>query len=338
MFGTREDDVGRLRVVWATVVAHDPIAERGAVIYLPAHTAVEIPGRGLQGLSDAYSSGGASLLLVSVENLLNMSIDHYLGLSQADARLIFKSTGPMSVDVPAEVRVPAGPNRARLIFTQGLQRLPAASLVSLLYVIGLGGDDAELASRHLAFWDALFESFQSDPAALQDAIERADGAVADSDARPAEIGRLFASLTAVRHEERMLGVLPVTQVGAGGEELYEVDDAEAARFLASLVGEVARPEDESRVQILNGNGVPGIGERVGQRLVGHGFRVVLSANARRLNYETTLIIAYESTPEALAEAERARELLGVGQVQVAAQSQGIVNLTVVIGRDFLRKD
>jgi hypothetical protein len=31
-----------------------------------------------------------------------------------------------------------------------------------------------------------------------------------------------------------------------------------------------------------------------------------------------------------------RELLGLGEIQVSPQTQGIVELTVVVGRDFLR--
>jgi hypothetical protein len=87
---------------------------------------------------------------------------------------------------------------------------------------------------------------------------------------------------------------------------------------------------------LNGNGVPGIGQEVSERLIGAGFRVVLTGNARRLNYRKTLVITYDSSPEGQALAERARDLIGVGEVQVSAQQQGIVDLTIVIGKDFLR--
>jgi polyisoprenyl-teichoic acid--peptidoglycan teichoic acid transferase len=90
-----------------------------------------------------------------------------------------------------------------------------------------------------------------------------------------------------------------------------------------------------RVQILNGNGAPGIGEQVASELVGEGFRVVLSGNADRLDYAETLIVIYESTPEAQESAERVRDLLGVGEVQVSVQPQGIVDLTIVVGKDFI---
>ncbi len=69
-----------------------------------------------------------------------------------------------------------------------------------------------------------------------------------------------------------------------------------------------------------------------------GFEVVLSGNARRLNYDKTLIITYDPSAEGLEIARRVRELLGVGEVQVSSQPQGIVNLTVLVGKDFLRRE
>jgi hypothetical protein len=64
--------------------------------------------------------------------------------------------------------------------------------------------------------------------------------------------------------------------------------------------------------------------------------VILSGNARNLDYETTLIVTYDDSPDGIALAERARDLLGLGEVQVSGQQQGIVDLTIVIGKDFLR--
>jgi hypothetical protein len=62
---------------------------------------------------------------------------------------------------------------------------------------------------------------------------------------------------------------------------------------------------------------------------------VLSGNADRLDYADTRIVIYESTPEAQESAGRVRDLLGVGEVQVSLQPQGIVDLTIVVGEDFI---
>ena len=110
-----------------------------------------------------------------------------------------------------------------------------------------------------------------------------------------------------------------------------------AEFIANTVGGANELGTAARVQVLNGNGVPGIGQEVAQRLVGEGFRVILSGNSRNLNTRQTRIVSYDESVAGLRTAERAQRLLGVGEVQISSQGQGIVDLTIVVGRDFLRK-
>ena len=331
--GTRETGGS---ATWLTLIAYDTDKRSGAVVYIPAHSAVEVPGRGLQGVGDSLASGGMPLLLVSTENLLGIGLDRYIELSDRDARTLFEATGPISVDVPEEVRVSAGKDRARLIFDAGLQRLDASFLVELLYTRGLDADDVELGSRHIALWDGLFKAFAEDPENLAAAVRAASGALVESDAEAGEHAQLLSALAALEPGSRTLTTLPVQQVSVGGSELYSVDSEAVAALMGDLLSGVTAPTQAIKVQVLNGNGVPGIGQDVAERLIGAGFRVVLTGNARRLNYQKTLVITYDSSPAGQALAERARKLIGVGEVQVSTQQQGIVDLTIVIGKDFLR--
>ena len=335
LFGTREDAGAAGAAIWMTLISYDAEEEKASVVYIPPHTAVEVPGRGLQGVGEAYGSGGIPLLLVATENLLGVSVDRYLELSDKDARVFFEGLGPLTVDVPAEVRVPAGRDQARLIFVDGPQELTPELMVRLLYTVGLEGDDVELGSRHLAFWDAVFDAYD-DRDEIAQVVERAGAALGESDASLGDHAKFFGAIAELRTEELTLTALPVRPISAGDSELYATDEDELAEFVATTIGAGRDRPAEVRVQVLNGNGVPGIGQQVADRLVGEGFRVILSGNARRLNYRETLVIAYDSSNAGVALAERARELLGVGEVQVSAQQQGIVDLTIVVGKDFLR--
>jgi hypothetical protein len=282
------------------------------------------------------SSGGTPLLLLSAETLLGVPIDNYVELSNTDARLLFNATGPLSVEVPDQVRVSAGPNKAKLIFDEGLQRLPSSFLVQLLYTVGLDADDVDLGARHSAFWSALFAQFEDEPEELATAVETAGGALGESDAEAEEVAALLEKLAGLPPPDRTLSTLPVTPVSVGGSELFETDTDEVVAFMRDTLGIESTAAQQARVQILNGNGEPGIGKEVAELLVGHGFRVVLTGNAPRLDYRKSLIVTYDSGPVGTALAEQARELLGVGKVQVSAQAQGIVDLTIVVGKDFLR--
>ena len=337
LFGTsRPDDGEPPEMKWLTLLLLDEARKRGAVLYIPAHTAAEVPGRGLLPLTDAYASGRAGLLGVSVENMLDLEIDRTAELSDEEAEKLFDAAGALTVEVPVEVRVGEG-DGARLLLPAGVQDLSSGGLVNLLYVVGLDSDDAELGSRHLAFWQAFLASLADDAAAREEALRTVEGLpVSGSSAE--SLGESLGSLAALPPLERDLIVLPVEQAGTGSQDLFEMDVEATQETLGSLV-EGSFGEDEANgVQVLNGNGEPGVGAEVGEKLVRGGFRVVLSGNAPRLDYSKTLVITYDRTAAGLALAEEARDLLGVGQVQVAGQQQGIVDLTVVVGKDYLRQE
>ncbi len=336
MFGTKEKRGGEAGgAVWLALLYVNEAEQSGGVIYIPAHTATEIPGRGLQPIGDALATGGLPLLLVTTENLLGVQIDRYIELSDRDAEVFFEQTGPIDIDVPQEVRVPAGPDQARLLFAEGPQTLDATYLMRYLYTFGLDADDMELGVRHVTFWDAFWTHFTGQAASLGGAIEGAAPALSETDASIEQHVEFFEELASFESHDRQIAPLPVTQMSVGNNELYQVSPTELAVFIEDTVGTDPEQPHETRVQILNGNGVPGIGQEVAHRLIGKGFRVILSGNATRLNYKETLIVTYDSSPEGLALAEKARELLGVGEVQVSIQEQGIVDLTIVVGKDFL---
>jgi hypothetical protein len=224
-----------------------------------------------------------------------------------------------------------------VIFGEGLQVLPPERLQALLYTVGLEGDDLELGARHLAFWNALFEAFAGDPENLVNAMNDAGGIMGDTEAAAEDNISLIETLVELPPEDRSLIPLPTTplQVGDGG--LYVVRKDEVTPFIADFIGSDDQQHEVTRVQILNGrNDAPGIGQEVAARLVQEGFNVILTGNAPRLDYKRTLLIVYDSSPEQQALAERARELLGVGRVQISTQDQGIVDLTIVVGKDFQR--
>ncbi len=100
----------------------------------------------------------------------------------------------------------------------------------------------------------------------------------------------------------------------------------------ALVEAFGGPAEEAvPVIVLNGSGVPGIGEAAAERLLPGGFRVAVSQNASDFDHPETLIVV--GSPDDVGLGERVRDLLGVGSVSVSVGS-GIAPVTVVIGKDF----
>jgi hypothetical protein len=124
-----------------------------------------------------------------------------------------------------------------------------------------------------------------------------------------------------------LTALPVIDIGGGllRPEADEVEELVRERFVLGPVRGV-------RLVVLNGVGEPGIGQEIARVLVPEGYRLVSSGNATSFDFEETLIVA--GSHEDIPHAERARDLLGVGEVLVGDPPSGFTDVTVVVGRDF----
>lgn len=102
---------------------------------------------------------------------------------------------------------------------------------------------------------------------------------------------------------------------------------------AALVQAFGGPVEEAvPVIVLNGNGAPGVGEMVAEKILPGGFRIVVSGNASTFDHAETLVVVGSSDDVDLA--ERVRDLLGMGSVSVSVGS-GLAPVTIVVGKDFI---
>jgi LytR cell envelope-related transcriptional attenuator len=180
----------------------------------------------------------------------------------------------------------------------------------------LGGEEESPELRFLRWQEivgGLLASLENRPDALQGIV-------------PEEALPVFV---AVASSETDVLELPVQDVGAG---LARPVPESVAALVAERFVVAGQTGSEVRLVVLNGNGIPGIGEAVTRALVPAGFRLVSSQNAPAFDVKTTTIVA--STEEFLDEARLARELLGVGDVYLGEQPTGVADVSVVIGRDF----
>lgn len=120
--------------------------------------------------------------------------------------------------------------------------------------------------------------------------------------------------------------LEAEEVASG---VFRVSSEQVSQALVDAFGGPA--EAAVPVIVLNGNGIPGIGEAVAERLLPGGFRVALSQNAATFDHPETLVVV--GSPDDVALAQRVRDLLGVGSVSVSVGS-GIAPVTIVVGKDF----
>jgi hypothetical protein len=159
------------------------------------------------------------------------------------------------------------------------------------------------------------------------------GILSAVDGRPETLVGLPREVAAVVAEAGKRGAevleLPVEDIGSG---LARPDAAALRAIVSQRFVPTSKVQGDVRLVVLNGEGTPGIGERVARVLVPSGFRLVSSLNAESFDVRETRIVA--SSREFLDAAEVARELLGVGKVFLDEQRSGVTDVTVIIGADF----
>lgn len=308
--------------------------------FIPSTTLVEIPGVGLDRLALAHQYGGADLIGATVENTLGIEIDHVASVTSADLGALLQRAGGAEIDIDGRLVNRQADGTGTVAFESGSQYLNGVRLAEYWGFVQRGETELDTFPRQQRALEAMLLALDDD--VLREALLSEVPPELSTTAEPAFLRDVFGLLAdAAAREVLVYQLLPVAPFGSADETMgasYQVRSAEAAEMVATtLAGSVPEGGGASapRIQILNGVGLPGIGQRVDEAIEGLGFRIVLSENARSFDFLETQIVIYEETPERLRAARQVQEALGVGTILVSRQPQSVVDMTVVVGADFL---
>jgi hypothetical protein len=308
--------------------------------FIPSTTLVEIPGVGLDRLGLAQQYGGAALTESTVENALGVELDGTLTVTTEGLGALLQRAGGAELDVPERLVDRAADGTGTVVFDAGPQFLNGVRLAEYWAFRQRGETELDTFPRQQRALDAVLR------------------ALADDDLRDALLGRIPAELTSTLPAEEvqaLVGVLgraaeeevlayqllPVAPFGSADAALgpsYQLREEEVQGFVAErLAGSIPQggAVGALAVQVLNGVGEPGIGQRVDERLEGLPLRIVRTENARSFDFAETQIIIYEETPALVAVARQVQQALGVGTILVSRQPQSVVDLTIVVGADLV---
>lgn len=306
------------RVVSVTLLAASPSGRGGHVVLIPPATMAEIPSFGLDTVGTAAALGGPGLLQASIENLLGVAIGDTVVVGAGGMADLVRPAGDLEIDVPERVETVGLRGEVDVVWEAGPALVGPDELDRLLSVPGAGGELA-LMARHQAFWQSWLARLRAEPAALP-------APPADHTLRPI--------LAALARGDVAVELLPVEAVDAGGTEVYRpLPDQVESLVRAALPG-TPRVTTRPRVQVLNGTGEVGLAQRVTVRLVQPPLRarVLYTANAASFDHEVTEIVFYDRAHQTLA--AKVRAALGAGRLVLGRRPLGIVDITVVVGRDF----
>lgn len=137
-------------------------------VSLPGTSAVPVPGYGTRPIGSAYTEGGPTLLVQTIEALTQVRIDHYVSVDFAGFADITDAVGGVDVRVAAPMTAPG------LSLTQGMNHLDGQE--ALAYVRQRGGlprGELDWVQRHQNYLRAMMstvsrQNLLTDPGRLDD--------------------------------------------------------------------------------------------------------------------------------------------------------------------------
>jgi LCP family protein required for cell wall assembly len=339
LFMIRRDDDATNASDMLVVFALDRGRQNAVAMLIPTSAVTEIPGHGSDLVGRGEAFGGMGLQSLVVDNLLGITLDKSAALTDDVLAKLVDQVGGLDIDVQGPLLAINGD--VAPAFEDGMQHMDGQTVKRFLRFQGQDETELSRLARAQQVWDALIQAWgQMGRAALQKsftAVGHDYGSGIESGLSPDVLADFFTGFASVQSDNRVFTTLPVTPVSGGGDQpVLRVDDTQVASLVQEYFsGSIPQtPYRNVRLEVLNGNGVPQIGEQVGYRLIPWGFRFVLDRNARSFDVDTTHIIVYDRSDQTMEAARKIQQLLGVGQVEVGIATQSLVDVTVVVGHDF----
>lgn len=209
-----------------------------SVVSIPRDSWVDIPGHGMNKVNAAFSYGGPSLMINTVENLTGLRIDHFGVIDFAGFQAMVDSVGGI------DVRVAAATSSQGMDFNSGVNHLNGAQ--ALVYVRqrhDLPQGDLDRTHREQNALRALLSKAASsgtltNPAALYRLIDATSRAVSvDDTLSNGGLRSLVLELRGMRPSGVTFLNAPVRGLGMEGpQSVVYLDQARSAELWAALRG------------------------------------------------------------------------------------------------------
>lgn len=330
------DETTTVGAEFVMLLAVEPEDDRGTVLLVPSNVVADVPGEGLFQLGETFREGEAPLLELTLANLLGVTLDGSAAISEQGWSSLFTRMGGLTLDVPDQLVEVADDGTRSVRFQPGAQPLDGPRVAEYLTFRDPGESELDRLPRVQRVLEAMLDAVIEDPAVLDEVF--ADGAPMIDAPEPDAVRFILQSLVDARAAGNLeVRSLPVTTIGTGQDASYQINDERVATLVEDRLA-ASRPtsggQEGRRLQVLNGNGVPGIGSQVAEALQPGGFRLVETGNAADFDVPRTRIIVYEDSEEQLALARDVQDLLGVGEIEVSEVPVSVVDITIIVGQDF----
>ncbi|NLB94863.1 MAG: LCP family protein [Armatimonadetes bacterium] len=316
--------------------------KRLAALSLPRDTRVQIPGRsGYDKLNAAHFYGGVPLVRQTVTQMLGIPIDRFVKTDVAGFRAMVDLIGPIEIDVEKRMDYDDNWGNLHIHLKPGRQLLDGEKAMGYVRFRHDSTGDLGRMKRQQKFMRAVVRQLftMGNIARLPQIIEKGMEYI-ETDLTARELLVLANLAREVTMSQITTATLPGTPRYIRQVSYYVPDEERTVALIQKLFFSQAQPA-YATVEVLNGNGLPGIAREAARQVSKGGFHVSRTGNADNYDYERTEVRADE---EHLADARRVASLLGVGETAVVgvpeepAESREAPRkeprIVVVLGKDY----
>jgi LCP family protein required for cell wall assembly len=325
--------------------------EHVTLLSFPRDSYVTIPAHGSKPahegkINTAFSEGGPSLTIQTVEQLTGIRVDHYVEVNFAGFQRLVDAVDGVDVCLPKAAKEPL----SGINLPAGHSHIKGAQALAFVRQRhGLPRGDLDRIERQQQFLGALLRRSTSlgvllNPLRLKRFLDVATGALqVDEDLSFGDMKSLALAMKGLDPGRVAFVTAPVDKLAmrhgqsvvlldeVAGRDLYGAlaRDESLAKKPAALPKKLTVPPSAIRLTVLNGTGVARKAASAADDLRGVGFRVAGTGNADGTAYERT-VVRYAPGDEAAA-ATVAAALHGA---RTELARNGGPTLTVVVGRDY----
>lgn len=301
-------------------------------------------------LNSAFAEGGAPLLILTIEKLSGVRVDHFLQMDFTGFKGMVDKLGGVDVCLTA----PAKERRAKIDLPAGRHHINGETALAFVRQrYGLAGGDIDRIARQQQFMGSLVNKVLSsgtllDPFKLTGFLDIATSSVqVDEDFSGTTLKDLAVRLRGFSSGGVLFTTVPVAEPAArrNGASVVLLDDAKATAMFDALrrdeapgakkkkSGTPAIPitvaPENIRVAVFNGSGVQGQGRKAAEDLAKGGFQIVGIATNRGTGAEKTTILHSSSR----ADSARTLQAAIPGSVLQVDESR-VRTLEVVVGSSY----
>jgi polyisoprenyl-teichoic acid--peptidoglycan teichoic acid transferase len=339
--GTRSDTM-----ILASI---DPVTKSAALVSLPRDMWVPIPGctarngctAGQQRINVAHAVGGPELSVKTVSTDFGIPVQFYARIDFRGFEQLVDAVGGVVVDVDSPIKDDEYPTPdygyQRIYFGPGPQLMDGPT--ALEYTRSRHGtSDFARAGRQQKVLVSLRNR------ALQlNMLSRAPELVGivqrslSTNLSPVQmlaLAKLLSQVDRARIHNLVIDVGYTTPfIGQDGADLLQPNVQAIRRAIDNAQRLAAHPEMRAKIEVLNGSGMVGLGQKAADYLTAQGFNVVRIAAAERSDYRSSLVqVLTEDTGAAQALASILR--MPATSISRLPTPNAGADIRVVVGQDF----